>query len=139
VDIPFNAALWANVRIVDDWLPAATDWGFTLGSGDLAPAGSSVLYLEHTAHPGRSFTGRVNTPYLPVTLLNEAGQLDISLRSALQTRYARYLLGAGNADNSFISPLGVSPAVYSKKLDQLTPITSSTVQPNPSRLRSRQR
>lgn len=134
----FDASYWSDLRTQFPayGAPAQTNFNFAFGAGALTPLGTSALFLEDTATPGRRSTGRKYLPFVSASFVTASGELSATAQSNMETNYTTLLLTAsGPVNETGVEvrskfPLG-GGSTYA--------ITGCRVQPTLANLRRRRR
>ncbi|HEV8177034.1 MAG TPA: hypothetical protein VGP44_05035 [Gemmatimonadales bacterium] len=138
---PFPLTEYNAIRADPDagpWaLPAWTAYGTAMGSGNLAPLGTSISVSERTAQVGRTGRGRHFLPFTSANTVSAGGTVGTGRLALIDDAYATFLLGAGT------TPLAATPApgvvVSNRAKTTAYAITTVKAQPVFSNLESRRR
>ena len=74
-------------------IPALTGYGDTFGAGDLTVLGAGIVIQKSTATAGRSHRGRLTTPWLAKTAVDNAGSLANAGIAPIQAGWQELLTG----------------------------------------------
>lgn len=133
---PFPTTEWAALVAANPDLGAATAYsGIVVGTGGLAPLGTSIVVTEYSATGGPSGRGRHFIPFVNTTCLDTAtGFLNAANIAAIGVSYATYISPSGVDGASFLDPVVVPESGGTEKA-----VVTVVVQPVLSNLRSRRR
>jgi hypothetical protein len=134
IDVEFPDAEWEHlVAGVPMFVPPNPHaYGAPLGSGTLAPIGTSVCVSEQTATPGRTGRGRHFLPFISAQAVTADGAFGNERAIDVEADAFRFLIGGAAAG---LDPVGFS--VIGKAAGAYKPVTNVKVRKNFSSLASR--
>jgi len=133
LDIPWSSSAYGAIRTYRSSVPDISGYGDTFGSGDPFMLGGSMLVLERTSLPGRSFTGRKYLPNVSRLAVGSDGLFGTSVKTYVDGAYSDLLL------TYCLTTFSTTPVVRSTKLNTEHAVLAPSTQLLPARLRSRQR